>query len=113
MYLDFAKGYAGVKGYMCSVSAVNCSGFLVSCILPALSMLRNDLKMYERLRTGSKCSAGQRVKIDGDSGAAVSLVTQVPVDASPASRAMHICNNLRFGQSGSSAVFSVSETNAN
>jgi hypothetical protein len=53
------------------------------------------------------CKAG---KIDGDAGASESLVRQIPVLASSASRAKHICNNLQFGKSESRGMFSVFET---
>jgi len=74
----------------------------------AFRMLRNDLKFYETAGSGAAGSGAQRVKIDGDSGAAVPVVRRVLVLVSSASRAKHICNNLRFGKSGSSPVSSVS-----
>ncbi len=62
MVMYFAEGRVGVKRRLCSRSVVNGSEFSVSCISNALSMLRNDLKLYETERTGSDCSGEKRTK---------------------------------------------------
>ena len=68
--------------------------FRLNVLRNALNVLRKHLKMYETGGTGDECLGEKLVKIDGDSGAAVSLVPCVPVLASSASRAKHNCTTL-------------------
>ena len=53
---DFAERRGGVKRKLCCGLRVSVPEFRVSCISNALKVLRNDLKMYETVRTGSDCS---------------------------------------------------------
>ncbi len=53
---DFAERRGGVKRKLCCGLRVSLLEFPVSCISNALKVLRNDLKMYETVRTGSECS---------------------------------------------------------
>jgi len=53
---DFAERRGGVKRKLCCGLRVSLLEFPVSCISNALKVLRNDLKMYETVRTGSDCS---------------------------------------------------------
>ncbi|QDT86866.1 hypothetical protein MalM14_45450 [Gimesia chilikensis] len=62
MVMYFAEGRVGVKRRLCSWSVVNGSELSVRCISNALSVLRNDLKLYDTERTGSDCSGEKRTK---------------------------------------------------
>ncbi|MCR9232246.1 MAG: hypothetical protein NXI29_14640 [bacterium] len=53
---DLRQGRGGVKRKLCCGLRVSVPEFSVSCISNALKVLRNDLKMYETVRTGSDCS---------------------------------------------------------
>ncbi|QDU52724.1 hypothetical protein Pan110_51040 [Gimesia panareensis] len=77
------EGRVGVKTNFCPDVAGLCPVFvlIVSIFGPILS--RFDLTRGRTFRTGSKCSGGKRVKIDGISGAVASLVRCVPVLANP------------------------------
>ncbi|QDV19550.1 hypothetical protein Pan153_42160 [Gimesia panareensis] len=50
--LNFVNRRAGVKQNLCSEFSVSCLDLLLNCISVVLSLLRNDLKMYETFRTG-------------------------------------------------------------
>ena len=97
---------------MCVDCAVNCCVWLLKLLQSVLSVLRNDLKSYETAGSGGGWAGGKGVKIDVDSGVSRAVVGRVPVLVSSASRAKHICDNLRFGECGSSSLFSVPETEA-
>ena len=107
---DFVEGRAEVKGALCSRFTVREGDFHFRWLRNVLKVLRSDLKTDEITGTGAECSDAELLKIDGDAGAFESLVGRIPVHASSASRAKHICTNIRFGERGSSSIYSGVET---
>ena len=85
MLLHHREGDGGVKTEFCPGVTGFCPDWsgILSCCVPVLSRIALNIEAFIHCRenSGARCSSGEGVKMEGDSGGDESLVRSVPVIA--------------------------------